>query len=120
LDDHDEQTRYAKESDPAPGPAEPHQHLHICVECSSGLVHPVEWEESGAQNWRVLLRCPNCDVYREGVFSQDMVEAFDEALDQGAEALARDHEHLTRVNMAEEIARFVGALNADAILPEDF
>jgi hypothetical protein len=101
-------------------PAEPHQDLHVCVVCSSSLVHPVEWEESGAQNWRVLLRCPNCDVYREGIFSKDTVEAFDEKLADGADALAQDHERLMRANMADEIARFVGALRADAILPEDF
>jgi hypothetical protein len=68
----------------------------------------------------VLLHCPNCDVYREGVFTQDTVECFDEELDRGADALARDYKRLMRANMAEEIERFAGALRADAILPEDF
>ena len=45
---------------------------------------------------------------------------FDEELDRGADALARDYKRLMRANMAEEIDRFVGALDADAILPEDF
>jgi hypothetical protein len=101
-------------------PAEPHQALHICVECSSELVYPVQWEESGPVNWNVLLHCPNCDVYREGVFTQDTVEGFDEELDRGADVLARDYTRLVRNNMAEEIERFAGALNSDAILPEDF
>jgi hypothetical protein len=101
-------------------PAEPHQDLHVCVECCSDLVYPVQWEESGPENWSVLLHCPNCDVYREGVFTQDTVEIFDEELDRGADALARDYKRLMRANMAEEIERFVGALNSDAILPEDF
>jgi hypothetical protein len=101
-------------------PAEAHQALHICMECSSELVYPVEWEESGSENWSVLLHCPNCDVYREGIFSQDTVEVFDEELDRGADALARDYKRLMRANMAEEIDRFVGALHSDAILPEDF
>jgi hypothetical protein len=100
--------------------AEPHQELHVCVECCSDLVYPVQWEESGPENWSVLLHCPNCDVYREGVFTQDTVEVFDEELDRGADALARDYKRLMRANMAEEIERFVGALNSDAILPEDF
>ena len=85
-------------------PAEPHQELHVC----------------GPENWNVLLHCPNCDVYREGVFAQDTVESFDEELDRGGDALARDYKRLMRANMAEEIDRFVGALQADAILPEDF
>jgi hypothetical protein len=101
-------------------PAEPHQELHVCVECCSDLVYPVQWEESGPENWSVLLHCPNCDVYREGVFTQETVESFDEELDRGADALARDYKRLMRANMADEIERFVGALGSDAILPEDF
>jgi hypothetical protein len=101
-------------------PAEAHQELHTCMECSSDLVYPVQWEESGSENWSVLLHCPNCDVYREGVFTQDTVEVFDEELDRGADALARDYKRLMRANMAEEVERFVGALTAGAILPEDF
>jgi hypothetical protein len=101
-------------------PAEPHQDLHMCVGCTSQLVYPVQWEESGSDNWSVLLHCPNCDVYREGVFTQETVELFDEELDRGADALARDYKRLMRANMADEIDTFVGALNSGAILPEDF
>jgi hypothetical protein len=105
---------------PAPPPAEAHQDLHTCVECDSELVYPVQWEEAGPENWSVLLHCPNCDVFREGVFTQENVELFDEELDRGADVLARDYKRLMRANMADEIDRFVGALNAGAILPEDF
>ena len=101
-------------------PAEPHQELHVCLECASDLVYPVEWEESGEENWSVLLHCPNCDIYREGVFTQNTVEVFDEELDRGADTLARDYKRLMRANMAEEIECFVGALTANAILPDDF
>jgi hypothetical protein len=101
-------------------PAEEQQELHVCVECDSELVYPVQWEEAGPENWSVLLHCPNCDVFREGVFTQDNVELFDEELDRGADALARDYKRLMRANMADEIDRFVGALEAGAILPEDF
>jgi hypothetical protein len=99
---------------------QPDQALHVCLDCGGELVYPVEWEEAGTENWSVLLHCPNCDVYREGVFAQDTVERFDEELDRGADALARDYKRLMRANMAEEIDRFVGALHSDAILPEDF
>ena len=100
--------------------AEPEQDLQVCLECSSELVYPVEWDEAGPESWSVLLHCPNCDVYREGVFTQHTVERFDDQLDKGSDALARDYQRLTRANMAEEIDRFVAALNAGAILPEDF
>ena len=108
------------EQAPQNPPAEDHQDLHLCVGCSSELVYPVQWEEAGPENWRVLLHCPNCDVYREGIFSQDNVEEYDEELDRGADALARDYKRLMRANMADELERFVGALEAGAILPEDF
>ena len=108
---------------PAPAPhrpAEPDQDLHVCLECGSGLVYPVEWEEAGPDSWAVLLHCPDCDGCRDGVFSQETVETFDEELDRGTDALARDYKRLLRANMAEEIERFAGALHAGAILPEDF
>jgi hypothetical protein len=112
----------ASEASAAPQlpPAEPHRDLHICVACASELVYPMQWEESGEENWSVLLHCPNCDVMREGIFSQQTVEGFDEELDRGADALMRDYKRLMHTNMAEEIERFMGALTADAILPEDF
>ncbi len=99
---------------------EPRQDLTLCGGCDSRLVYPVEWEEAGPENWSVILECPNCGRAREGVFAQDTVERFDEQLDAGADALTRDYKRLMRANMADEIDRFVAALEADAILPEDF
>jgi hypothetical protein len=100
--------------------AEPAYDLHVCLDCHSELVYPVEWEESGSENWHVVLQCPNCLVEREGVYGQETVEALDEELDRGAEALARDYKRLMRANMADEVERFAAALQADAILPVDF
>ena len=115
-----EESQAADAQAPAPPVAEAVQDLHVCVECDSELVYPVQWEEAGSENWSVVLHCPNCDVFREGVFTQDNVELFDEELDRGADALARDYKRLMRANMTDEIERFAGALEADAILPEDF
>ena len=84
------------------------------------MVYPVEWAESGPKHWSLLLRCPNCDVQREGTFGEQTVEAFEEEVARGVDALKRDYKRLMRANMTEEIERFVRALNADAILPEDF
>jgi hypothetical protein len=101
-------------------PAEPHQDLQLCVGCGSDLVGPVRSEKSGPKNWRVLLHCPDCDICREGIFGQRTVDAFDAALNRGVDALAQEYERLVRANMTEEIERFLAALDADAILPEDF
>jgi hypothetical protein len=94
--------------------------LHVCRNCPSELVYPVSWEEADGRSWRVLLRCPDCDHVREGVFAQEAVDAFDEQLDAGTDALATDLRRLTRANMADELTRFTAALEAEALLPEDF
>jgi len=94
--------------------------LHLCGACGSDLVYPVEWEESGQTHWEVALRCPNCEWAGGGVYAQDVVERFDERLDRGTEALVRDLKRLMHANMEDEIERFVSALDADHIVPDDF
>ena len=96
------------------------QHLHVCERCASHLVYPVEWEEAGSSHWEVSLRCPNCEWQSAGIFTQDAVERFDEELDRGTEALARDLRRLSHANMQDEIERFAAALGADHIQPDDF
>ncbi len=98
------------------GPGE----LHVCPLCDRGLVYPMEWSETSPTHWEVLLRCPNCEWNDVGVYDQTTVDRFDDELDRGTEALMRDLKRLTQANMEDEIDRFVLALGADAILPEDF
>jgi hypothetical protein len=104
----------------SPGLAEVGEDLHVCGECSSDLVFPVEWDEAGTTHWEVTLRCPNCEWCGTGVFSQDVVERFDEELDRGTEQLVRDLKRMMHANMEDEIERFVHALEADHIQPDDF
>ena len=106
--------------DATAGTADVGEDLHVCTECSSDLVYPVEWDEAGATHWEVTLRCPNCEWNGTGVFSQDLVERFDEELDRGTEQLVRDLKRMMHANMEDEIERFVHALEADHILPDDF
>lgn len=95
-------------------------HLEICGSCSSSLVHPVEWEPVGTAHWQIELRCPECEWAGTGVFDQDTVERFDEALEQGTDRLVADLQALERANMSDYAQRFCAALAADQILPEDF
>ncbi len=109
---------------PRPAPARPPQRtdadLHICPQCGSDLVYPVDWAPAADRRWTVDLRCPNCEWHGGGVFEQPVVDRFDEELDRGTEALVADLQILARANMEEEIERFAAALAADLILPEDF
>jgi Zn finger protein HypA/HybF involved in hydrogenase expression len=94
--------------------------LHVCPECTKGLVYPVEWEEASTTHWEVQLRCPNCEWSTVGLYDQETVDRFDEELDRGTEGLVRDLKRLTRANMEEEVERFSSALASDAIWPMDF
>jgi len=101
-------------------PANPVDDLHICPECDRDLVYPVDWEEASVTHWEVELRCPNCEWNEVGKFDQPTVDRFDEQLDMGTEALVKDLRRLVQANMEAEAERFAAALEADAILPEDF
>lgn len=94
--------------------------LHVCPECLSELVAPVAWEQAGPREWAVTIQCPNCEWWDADVFDEATVDRFDEQLDRGTEALVRDLLRLMRANMEDDVERFVAALRADAILPEDF
>ena len=94
--------------------------LHVCLECGSELVQPVAWAEAEASKWVLTLRCPNCLRCSEGIYDHEQVERFEEKLDEGLGAILRDLQRLTHANMADQVDRFVAALSADLILPEDF
>jgi hypothetical protein len=102
---------------PASGPV---RELHECPSCECDLVYPVEWEEVSPTHWEVLLRCPNCEWNEVGTFDQPTVDRFDKRLDTGTETLIGDLRRLQQASMEEEIVRFARALDAGAILPEDF
>ena len=67
-----------------------------------------------------MLRCPECEARREGVFEQAVVEELDEQLDQATSALLSDLQQLTQANMEGEVEFFIRALDADLIVPSDF
>jgi hypothetical protein len=94
--------------------------LHVCPDCSSELVQPVDWSEAPEDCWNLLLNCPNCDWYNEGLYTADQVRELEDRLDEGLADMLRDLQRLTQANMADQIDRFVNALHADQILPEDF
>jgi len=70
--------------------------------------------------YTTLFRSPNCEWTEVDTFDQPTVDRFDEKLDIGTEILIRDLKRLEQANMEDEVERFVRALGADAILPEDF
>jgi hypothetical protein len=94
--------------------------LHVCCDCGSELVQPVEWAEAPEDRWELKLECPNCRWTQDGVYDRDQVDRLEEKLDDGLADMLGDLQRLTQANMADEIDRFAEALHADLILPEDF
>jgi hypothetical protein len=104
----------------APGSVRAPDPLHVCFHCAGELAYPLDWAEEGPRHWRIVLRCPECEARREGVFEQSVVEHLDEQLDQGTAGLLSDLKQLTQANMEDELEFFVRALDADLIVPSDF
>lgn len=94
--------------------------LHVCPDCDGQLVYPIAWHCESRWRWYVELRCPDCEWWGDGVFSQGEVERFDEVLDEGTDELAADLRAIMQANFQDEIGAFVYALNHDHIFPEDF
>lgn len=97
------------------------QGLHVCPECSSGLVQPTRWEQTSKRgHWRLWRRCPECEWSCDGIHGETEIDAFDEALDNGAEALALELQEMEREGMREIADTFTAALAADLITADDF
>ena len=94
--------------------------LHVCPECSAEMVYPTDWAPTPDQRWTVALRCPSCEWTGSGVFTQEVVDRFDEALDAATEAMLSDLQALAKANMEEDVERFVYALDSGLIVPDDF
>lgn len=94
--------------------------LHVCPACRSSLVQPRDWHDAGPDHWLVERFCPECWWTSEDRFAQEVMEAFDVALDDGTDVLIRSLHELTAERMQEDVERFAAALHAGALLPEDF
>lgn len=94
--------------------------LHVCPECASELVYPVGWEERRGDAWEITLRCPDCEWWHTGEYGDEVVERFDDALNDGTEDLLANLRTFARANMEEDVERLIEAIEADLILPMDF
>lgn len=95
--------------------------LHVCPECASNLVQPTRWEQTASRgHWRLWRRCPECEWRSDGIHGEGEIDAYDEALDDGTEAIATKLEELEREYMERLAEAFSTALAADLITADDF
>jgi hypothetical protein len=91
-----------------------------CPVCESRLLQLADAEPHPPGGWNVVLECPECWTTGELRLDDGGMEAFDEHFDDGIRAMIDELRRLSTESMLEDVQRFVGALQADAILPEDF
>ena len=101
-------------------PGELVEGLLVCGACRSRLVYPADCEEQERDHWYIELRCPDCGGRERASFDVEMLDALDRELDRAEAEIEADLACLTRAHMAEYVTRFVSALDAGAIEPEDF
>jgi hypothetical protein len=95
--------------------------LHVCAGCGSGLVQPTRWEQGAARgHWRLWRRCPECEWSCDAVHGEREIDAYDEELDAGTQALSGVLKLLERENMQNLADSFTAALDADLITADDF
>ena len=91
-----------------------------CTECASAFVQPLSFNRRADQRWDVDLRCPECEWHGIRVLDEDACEILLDAVEAGTAALLADLEAFAASSMAADVERFVDALHAGLILPEDF
>jgi flavoprotein len=94
--------------------------LHQCAACGKDYVNPVEWEAVTPEAWWMLLRCGECDVWREVTVTNAVAERFDSELDRRADLLHRALHRLDRERMTAQVETLIGALRHGLIDAADF
>ena len=100
---------------PAPGSG-----LHQCRICHDDYVAPVWWESVDDERWHMLLRCAQCDTYRDVVVSNDVAKAYERDLQRDTDEIAASLERIERERMIAELQVFAAALDHDLIDATDF
>ena len=104
-----------------PHQTETDQGLHICPACRSDLVQPTCWEQTAERSqWRLWRRCPECGWETDAIHGEREIDAFDEELDRGADALNEALKTLERECMENVAESFATALRDDLITADDF
>jgi hypothetical protein len=108
-------------------PAEPRP-MHICgAGCGCELVSPLKIDKYtpfcelvDLDKWHMILLCPDCEYVEDGVYTTAQIEQYALHRQTASANMRKDAKILQRAPMEEWVDRFVTALYADLILPEDF
>jgi hypothetical protein len=99
---------------------DPEVRLELCGMCGRDFVNPVEWEPVGSEQWRLLLRCGECETWRDVTVPNADVERYDVQLQRYADVLATLLNHLDRERMVGQAEAMTIALERGLIDAADF
>jgi len=104
---------------PARAP-DPWTELETCVVCGRDFVNPVDWEPLEGGRWWMLLRCGECDTWREVTVTDAVAERYDMELDRRLDLLDGTLHRLDRQRMVGEVETLVAALQRGLVDATDF
>jgi hypothetical protein len=94
--------------------------LHQCHLCHDDYVVPVWWEEVDGACWHMLLRCAQCETFRDVTVADDVAKAYGRDLDRGRAEIAASLDRSDRARMLAELPVLIAALERDLIDAADF
>ena len=99
---------------------DPFVDLETCLVCRKDFVNPVDWEPLDGGRWWMLLRCGECDTWRQVTVSDAVAARYDAELDRRIEALEETSRKLERQAMAGDVEKLVVALRRGLVDAGDF
>jgi hypothetical protein len=94
--------------------------LWRCGDCPGHMVRPIAIEPADGGMFHIERTCPECDWRAEGLHTPEEVEAYHDALEDGAEEMLSALRTMARLNMRDDIDRMIAAIRDDLIQPMDF
>jgi hypothetical protein len=85
----------------APRTPWPGSGLHVCPCCRATFVYPVEWRALGGGMVWMLLRCAECETWREVTAPTPVVERFSADFDLAQSHMRAELQELERLSPAD-------------------
>jgi hypothetical protein len=103
-----------------PLPLESSDDLRTCRFCWQPFVGPLDCRAHGDTQWRILLRCGNCDRRREVIVTNEHASEFECDVARDIAAITRGLERLDSERLLAQADAFAAALARDLIDASDF
>jgi hypothetical protein len=99
---------------------DPQVHLERCLVCRTDFVNPVDWAPLEGGRWWMLLRCGECDTWRDVTVTDAVAERYDAELDRRLDVIDDALHALDRQRMLGEVETMVVALRRGLVDAADF